>query len=418
MKRGFGNIFRIIVVITIIASFFIIIGNIIVYTYFVGFSKTLHTRAGDTGSIYLSIEAGDTTPPNIRIVAPENTTYTSQRSGLDYTVSDSNLQSCWYSLDSGNTNISITCGSNVTGISSSEGSNTWRVYANDSSNNKNFSSVAFTISTSSPSPGPSGGGGGGSKKSLTRDFELEPEEINLVMVSGEHEEKMIKIKNTGEEQLTIDLEITGILDLVGIDTNQLILNPKEEKTVLLTITAPESGIFAGKIRFTSGSLRRDALVIINVKSSAASLFDVSLTIPESYKIISPGNNIKAFISLLQIGEPFGVDVTINYIIKDFDGNTLLKETESFFVLKSKSFVKEFIAENLQAGDYIAGIEVIYPEGFATSSAHFNIKTVSAKDYTLLIAIIILAILSIIVIIFEILRYKKAGKQIIKNRKNK
>lgn len=89
----------------------------------------------------------DTTPPSLSITYPANTTYTTNVTELKYTASDTNLQACWYSLNSGQTNTSITCGTNATGLSSSEGSNTWKVWANDSYGNKNLSSVTFYKNT-------------------------------------------------------------------------------------------------------------------------------------------------------------------------------------------------------------------------------------------------------------------------------
>jgi len=50
--------------------------------------------------------------------------------------------SCWYSLNSGETNP-ITCGTNITGLISTLGSNTWTVWANNTLGNINSSSVTF-----------------------------------------------------------------------------------------------------------------------------------------------------------------------------------------------------------------------------------------------------------------------------------
>lgn len=90
--------------------------------------------------------SADTTPPSVVIVYPTNTTYNTTIVAMNATISDSNLQACWYSLDNGVTNTTFTCGNNVTGINSVNGSNTWRVFANDSFGNLNFSSfVTFSI---------------------------------------------------------------------------------------------------------------------------------------------------------------------------------------------------------------------------------------------------------------------------------
>ena len=92
----------------------------------------------------------DTTAPNINTLFPTNIIYNVTQTQLNYTVSDLHLDSCWYSIDLGVTNNSITCGTNITGLTSSEGSNTWIVYVNDTVGNINSSSVTFTIDTTAP----------------------------------------------------------------------------------------------------------------------------------------------------------------------------------------------------------------------------------------------------------------------------
>jgi len=62
----------------------------------------------------------------------------------DETSQISNLASCWYSTDNGITNQTITCGNNITGLSSEmEESNTWKIWASYTTGNINSSSVTF-----------------------------------------------------------------------------------------------------------------------------------------------------------------------------------------------------------------------------------------------------------------------------------
>jgi hypothetical protein len=83
--------------------------------------------------------------PNVSITYPLNTTYYNAISNLNYTYLDA--ENCWYSTNRGINNITITCGNNVTGLTSGEGSNDWRVWVNDTVNNVNQSRVLFTIDT-------------------------------------------------------------------------------------------------------------------------------------------------------------------------------------------------------------------------------------------------------------------------------
>jgi len=94
----------------------------------------------------------DTTAPTLNISYPLNqtyyTNYTSNSSltiNLNWTAADTHLQACWYSLDSGFTNITITCGQNQT-LPSNYTSRHLRVYANDTSGNEATANVTAKFS--------------------------------------------------------------------------------------------------------------------------------------------------------------------------------------------------------------------------------------------------------------------------------
>ena len=402
-------------IVVIVISILIIIVDLALYNYYLEIEGSISGSAGNTGTLSLFVE-GDNVSPAISITDPENTSYTSHRTELKYTVSDDNLNSCWYSLDLGATNTTITCGNNVSGISSVEGSNTWKVYVNDTLGNKNLSSVTFVVSIpSAPAAGAAGGGGGGGaiEKRDLRDFDIAPKEFNLFVIPGEKIEREIKVTNTGKVSLTLDIKISGIGNITTLDSERLVLAAGKEANVMFKIKAPETGISAGRIVFSSDELIKEVFILINVRSEEKKLFDSSITVPESYKVISPRGDLSTFVSLLEVGPPVEVDVTVNYIIKDFDGNTVYTESETLSVYKVKSFVKKFFGLDLPPGDYVVGMEVNYPGGFATSSSHFSVSK-REINYNIIIAFV-LAILAVIVIVYSIIMYKKAGRHLRRRR---
>ena len=90
-------------------------------------------------------------PPVVNLTYPfNNTNYSTIQTLINYTVIDSDLGSCWYTLDSGLTNTSVSCGTNVTGLISTQGNNNWRVYANDSAGTERFSQTSFFVDTVAP----------------------------------------------------------------------------------------------------------------------------------------------------------------------------------------------------------------------------------------------------------------------------
>lgn len=91
----------------------------------------------------------DRTFPSLNITSPENTTYNETISAMNYTLIEINPSACWYF--NGTANNTVTCGQNITtNLRSNDGSNTWIIYANDTSGNMNSSSVTFFVDTCVP----------------------------------------------------------------------------------------------------------------------------------------------------------------------------------------------------------------------------------------------------------------------------
>jgi hypothetical protein len=112
-----------------------------------------------------------------------------------------------------------------------------------------------------------------------------------------------------------------------------------------------------------------------------------------------------------MGENPRLDVTTNYLIKNFDGRTFLSEGETLLIEGEKTFKKNFATSNLPPGKYIVSLELIYPNGVAVSSSHFEIKgrgleiKIDGSNY--LMVFLVLGIFILIgFIISEIRRYKK------------
>jgi hypothetical protein len=66
-----------------------------------------------------------------------------------YSVEDTILDSCWYSLNHG-ANTSVDCKQNITGITSEEGANKWYVFSNNTNGTLGNSYVNFFVDTQPP----------------------------------------------------------------------------------------------------------------------------------------------------------------------------------------------------------------------------------------------------------------------------
>jgi sporulation protein YlmC with PRC-barrel domain len=113
------------------------------HRFFVYANQTSDQSINDMTSIW-NVTISDTTPPVINITYPQETTYGRSISELNYTYSDSNAGSCWYSKNDGGTNSSaVSAGTNFESMGGTGGANTWTLYCNDSLGNKVSDFVTF-----------------------------------------------------------------------------------------------------------------------------------------------------------------------------------------------------------------------------------------------------------------------------------
>jgi len=100
---------------------------------------------------WVNATEADVTAPQISITYPQNISYNEIQTQLNYTAwDDFGLNECWYSINNGQTNETITCNENITDLNSGQDSSTWTVWANDSKGNENSSSVTFFVDSIDP----------------------------------------------------------------------------------------------------------------------------------------------------------------------------------------------------------------------------------------------------------------------------
>ncbi len=240
---------------------------------------------------------------------------------------------------------------------------------NQSAVESSSSGSGSTSGSSSSSSGSSGGGGG---TPIVRNIQFidAPSELSFSSIFAKAEKKSFKIKNKFDRDLVLEIVIEGLGGYLSGDT-QIILGPGEEREIEFNVAPLESGLLTGNIDFYWGDNKIEVPVVLNVRSENF-LFDAGVSISQAQRKIVTGENLKAQVNLLQVGPKEKVDVTASYIIKDFSGNSYLEDSETFFVLESKEFVKEFHTDNLPPGKYILGLEISYPGAFATSSVQFEV----------------------------------------------
>jgi len=374
----------------------------------------------------------DISTPNVTINSPTATTYSVSEILFNATAVDNiAVSSCWFSTNSGATNTTMDnfVGNfwNFTNSSMADATYTAQFYCNDSTNNLNNSeSVSFTISTAVASPVPgggTGGGGGGGSVPKLEGLEANPKEITLFAVVNETKKGEIELENLGGADLSISVVLQGIGNFVKVSETFFLLKSGEKKKIKFDVFSPSKpGTYPGKIAFNSLGKSEQVLFILNVKSEK-SLFDIGVDILDEFKNIKIGEKVSAQISLLQAGVKEKMDVTLNYVIKDFEGKDYLIESETIAVFDQKSYFKEFDTRDLIEGDYLLATEIVYPGGIATASSHFTVSDGEGEKLVgfTLIAVLIVALIVFALTIAVIQKYKKVNlkyKSILRGKKRR
>ena len=260
----------------------------------------------------------------------------------------------------------------------------------------------------------SGGGGGGGaliipEETTAEVFTISPESIQEAIGLGASKTDTITIRNTGDSSLNFNLNILTVESVVSLSDSSFSLASGEEKKVDITITGVRIGSYFGEIQVETGGITKSLSVVIDV-SSDQSLFDVKLDIPVAYKKVKAGTELRAQITLLNVGAAKKVDVTPTYIIKDKYGRFVYETSETFAVEKQMSYVKTFqLPEVMEPGDYVAVVEMRYSNLFAVSSDIFNVvnekagSSINFKSNIVLLMGIIVASLMILFVYLALFR---------------
>jgi cysteine-rich repeat protein len=243
-----------------------------------------------------------------------------------------------------------------------------------------------------------GGGGGGGV--VAANIKLSPSEFNIDMAINTNVRKTVSVRNLDSSPVTVGVSQSGLNNLILISNSSLTIGGGETKYLDVVFVAPEDpGTYTGFIS-VGGKL---IPVALNVKTKLL-LFDSNIVVLNRNYVVPQGDKLRTKVTLIPMGDDARLDVTLNYKIKDYEGNVYLTRSETVLVEEQVDFKRDFDTGNLPFGDYIVALELVYPNGVAPSSAHFEIAEAVPRTIVgtiilyLIIAILILAIMITIVLI--------------------
>src|SRR3990172_2166220 len=213
-------------------------------------------------------------------------------------------------------------------------------------------------------PPPGGGGGGPSAANLS----LNPIEFNINLAVDTTTERTINITNTGGTQIVVSISQSNLGSHVILENTTVTVNPGQTVTIKVVFVAlSEPGIFAGTINIGG----RTVFVSLNVKTKLL-LFDSNIVVlNEDYKV-ERGDELRTRVTLIPLGDPERLDVSLFFTIRDYSGNIYLTKSETLLVDRLTNIDRNFDTGALPFGQYVVGLELRYPNGVAPSSAHFEV----------------------------------------------
>ncbi len=151
------------------------------------------------------------------------------------------------------------------------------------------------------------------------------------------------------------------------------------------------------------------------------LFDLSIDLEP--KTLQPSKELTVHATLFNINYVGLVDVNINYIIKDFNNNIILKESEIINIETQATFSKTFkLPADIKIGDYVLIVQSEYQGTIGTASESFTVSkleypTTIQSNNKVLIFLGLLIVLFAAIIVFIYHKKLTLFSKIQKNRLN-
>ncbi len=264
--------------------------------------------------------------------------------------------------------------------------------------------VADEVPVTGDSGGDGGDGGGGEGVSLG--IVLNQTEININLAINTNKEYFITVTNLGTSARSVSVSQQNLDNMVMFEETSFELGPGESRQLKIVFVAlSQTGIFTGKI-FIGG---RQVLVSLNIRTKLL-LFDSNIVVLNPDYLVEQGDDLKTKVTLIPMGDKDRLDVTLNYVIKDYNGKTYLTKSETLLVEEQMDFKRDFDTGKLPIDTYVVGLELVYPGGVATSSAHFEVIERTSVFKGRVYLYLIIAILTVLILIVILLLIREIQKR--------
>jgi len=269
-------------------------------------------------------------------------------------------------------------------------------------------SATCTIEVTVPDDGGGSGGGGGTTPTVpTIAITVVPDSFNINLALNTNVEKTITVTNNEASAINLSVSEQGLGDKILLSTDNLQIESGKSKIIdAVFIALSQTGVFTGSIAIGG----EEVLVTLNIRTVLL-LFDSNIVVLNKDYLVPQGDDLKTMVKLIPMGEKERMDVTLDYVIKDYKDVIYLTKSETLLIENQIEFQRNFDTGALPLGKYVIGLQLTYPNGLAPSSAHFEVVEAPPIDFfTILIWMLIILILIILIVIVIIQIKKQRDKQ--------
>jgi len=308
----------------------------------------------------------------------------------------------------------------------------WKYYAFDTSGNMNVTDTQnFTVASQELPPEGGGGGGGGNEGDSgsisdlfgkinvlqvrkVEDFQLNFYELKVSLKQGTSKTRVLKITNTGLEEIFINISSPKLKDFVVFSSTNFSILPGKNKEITIDFYAPERtipGQYFGYINVQSPKINKSIPTVLDIQGIDLE-FDIVLNISEEYKLVKPGKEVRVNITLTNLKDLRDVNASLYYAIKDYTGKVynFSEEEISFFsslFLEKSLQVPEIAPEGL----YLFYARASDNKNIAIDSIEFEVGTrFNFSSFIKISSIILLIIIFAILLAVFMVKYKRDKKK--------
>ena len=220
------------------------------------------------------------------------------------------------------------------------------------------------------------------------DFEIDQILLKVLIRSNEFIEKQIRVMNTGDEIVNIEINAAG-LDILSIDSNSFAIKPGQTKIVTLTFSSfikeqnieQQPGIYVGKLAVNSGKAAKEIPIIVEIETKNV-LFDMNLNPMAIERKVNQGSDATIEVRLFNLESIESINVDVEYFVKDMNGNTVLTESETVVAKTQASFFKTIsVPKNLKPGPYVFAAKAVFGSSVGTASYLFEVVGPEPEAFT-------------------------------------